>query len=223
MAVVMGIFSVNLTNLDAKAENAKYNNPVIRKDTSMYAGQNVTYELVSFGNYPQAEVVTTSIAKKFYGSLDSKVVTDEDGHRQYEDYLPEGSFLLDFYKNEGDLVIDDATYKALSGNGVTWDAQGECTYNGEKYRRIGTEDLRGFAGSGDLVSRYGFQRYQWDDKYHYFKYQPIQWRILSNSDGSYLLLSDKCLDSESLFSKQRERGEPKYTWKNSNIRSWLNG
>lgn len=51
------------------------------------------------------------------------------------------------------------------------------------------------------------------------KYTPIEWRILDDMDGQYLLLSEYVLDAHNWDSTLSEGGP---TWESSDIRKWLN-
>ncbi|MBB5197698.1 DUF6273 domain-containing protein [Anaerocolumna cellulosilytica] len=66
--------------------------------------------------------------------------------------------------------------------------------------------------------------YQWDwdiEKnevpYHYFKYEPISWRVLSDSKGDLMLLSDRIL-----FCENYNNSNELVTWEKANIREELN-
>lgn len=164
-------------------------NPRIVQDDTMRAGQKVTWDCVWFGSYPQAEVVTSAMA---------------------ENYTPVG----EEYLQDGDLVVDDAAYAALQNtDDDSWDANGDTTYNGNKYRRMKKGDAtQGTSGSPTC--------YNWPDTdtYHYFLYQPIKWRVLSTDGSKALLLSDVALDGKRYHEQQIS-----IKWENSTIRSWLNG
>lgn len=54
--------------------------------------------------------------------------------------------------------------------------------------------------------------------YHYFKYEPIKWRVLEVGNGRALLLADQVLDTQ-----KYNKSFKIITWENSSIRSWLNG
>ena len=53
--------------------------------------------------------------------------------------------------------------------------------------------------------------------YYYYKYEPIQWRVLNVSDGKALLLADKCLDYSPYHSTWEE-----VTWETCSLRKYLN-
>lgn len=167
--------------------------PKIVKNDKMASGQEVTWDSVYFGSYPQAEVVDTEKSKN-YTEIDS------------------------IYRKDGDLIVDDDLYTALlTAPSDDWDANGEITLHGSRYRRIRQEDA-----VNDNAD------YKWPDSitYHYFKYEPIRWRVLSTDGNMAMLLSDVALDG------QRYQTELKgiagtvvlnTTWEKSSMRSWLNG
>lgn len=143
-------------------------NPRIVKDSSMDAGQRVTWDCVWFGSYPQSEV------------------TEKDG---------------DIYN----------TLKNATG----WDSNNDITIGNTKYRRLKGEDAT-YHGSSS-----GSYNYNWNndyDTYHYFKYEPIKWRVLSVDGNDAFLLADVALDDQKYNLNYKS-----VTWETSSIRSWLNG
>ena len=180
MALLLPTEAFGVSGADGSATLA---NPQIQKDSSMAAGQKVTWNCVEFGSYPQAEVITQEMSEKYPESI----------------------------LNEDDYIISDGDYSALEG--ASWNADNEATVGGAKYRRVRKEDAT-YVSSTD---RYQFD---WDgDKvWHYFKYEPIKWRILEVSGNKALLLSDKVLDDR----RYHENPVP-ITWERSTMRSWLNG
>ena len=155
---------VTLPKVNA-AENIS--NPRIVKDSSMEAGQKVTWDCVYFGSYPQSEV------------------TSKDG----------------------------SIYNALK-NATGWDENNDITIGGTKYRRLKGEDAT-YVGSDSSFY------YNWNGSYktyHYFKYQPIKWRVLNRNGNDALLLADVALDDQQYNTNCED-----VTWESSSMRSWLNG
>lgn len=180
MALLLPTEAFDASGADGSATLA---NPQIQKDSSMAAGQKVTWNCVEFGSYPQAEVITQEMSEKY----------------------PAGML------SEEDYIISDSDYSALEG--ASWNADNDATVGGVKYRRVRKEDAT-YVSSTD--------RYQFDWEggkvWHYFKYEPIKWRILEVSGNTALLLSDKVLDDR----RYHENPVP-ITWERSTMRSWLNG
>lgn len=149
-------------------------NPRIVKDSSMKAGQKVTWDCLWFGSYPQSEV------------------TKEES------------------------IYD--TLKSASG----WDSNNDITVNGTKYRRLKGEDSAHIPSQEeDLDNTPDPSYYDWKDDYqtyHYFKYEPIKWRVLNKGENDVLLLADVALDNQKYNTNGNE-----ITWETSSVRSWLNG
>ena len=141
---------------------ATLQNPRIVKDSSMDAGQKVTWDCVWFGSYPQSEV------------------TEKDG---------------DIYN----------TLKNATG----WDSNNDIKIGNTKYRRLKGEDATNSNNSWWLYDY---------TTYHYFKYEPIKWRVLSVDGTDALLLADVALDDQRYNLNYKS-----VTWATSSIRSWLNG
>lgn len=123
---------------------------------------------------------------------------------------------------EGDIIVSDAVYNALQ-SAEGWDDKNEITLGGERYRRMKKED------AGEIHTYSSKETYQWSDSssYHYFKYEPIKWRVLHTDGAKAFLLSDLVLDYQKYdehYSHLSENGEyERAVWENSTIRSWLNG
>ena len=114
-------------------------------------------------------------------------------------------------RRDGDVIVSDSVYAALrSASG--WDAKNDITLNGVKYRRMKKGDAT-YTSSGSGC-------YQWADSasWHYFRYEPIKWRVLSTDGNQALLLSDIALDDQRYHTASES-----VTWETSTLRSWLNG
>lgn len=86
--------------------------------------------------------------------------------------------------------------------------RGDAVVDGVKYRRRQSKDVGHCWG------------YKWSDGYHYFRYEPIKWRVLSTEEGKTFLLADQCLDCKPY---NMENTDEDVTWETSTVRSWLNG
>ena len=120
--------------------------------------------------------------------------------------------LVGSLRRDGDVIISDSVYAALqSASG--WDANNDITLNGARYRRMKKEDA--------TYSSRNSSHYQWGSStdYHYFKYEPIKWRVLRTDGNQVMLLSDIALDDQ----KYHTEYESSVTWEISTMRSWLNG
>ena len=108
---------------------------------------------------------------------------------------------------------DGSIYNALK-NATGWDENNDITIGETKYRRLKGEDAI-HATSGNEC------RYDWNNNYkayHYFKYEPIKWRVLNRNGNDALLLADVALDDQKYNTDDKG-----VTWETSGMRSWLNG
>ena len=166
---------VTLPKVNA-AENIS--NPRIVKDSSMEAGQKVTWDCVYFGSYPQTEVVES------------------------------GS------KEENALKRMNRYYVTKYATG--WDENNDITIGRTKYRRLKGEDATHYSSNEE-------GQYNWNGNYktyHYFKYEPIKWRVLNRNGNDAFLLADVALDDQKYNTNYEDVD---VTWETSSMRSWLNG
>ena len=153
-----------------KSSTSELHAPRIEADSSMEAGQKVTWDCVWFGSYPQSEVTSS-----------------------------------------------DPVYSTLQ-NAEGWDSNNDITISGNRYRRMKEGDATYSYSASSDESPDGY--YNWDDTpiYHYFKYEPIKWRVLKTEGNQAFLLSDTSLDDQKYNIMIGNE-----TWEISTIRSWLNG
>ena len=118
-----------------------------------------------------------------------------------------------YYNPRTDVIEDEKLYQKLeriSG----WDSKNEIVIDGDKYRRIRKQDATNTEYNN---SYYGW--YQWDKvEWHYFKYDPVKWRVLGKNNDEIFVLSEKSLDSQP-YNWTYSGVE----WEQCTIRSWLNG
>lgn len=121
------------------------------------------------------------------------------------------------WNSESDYSLDPEVYSKLEK--AKYDAQGDTVINGIKYCRMGKDD-RTYLSRNNEVNNHYFWNSQYP--YHYFRYEPIRWRVLTAQDTSKgkraLLLSDRILDN-----RKYNETETNITWEKSGLRSWLNG
>ncbi len=131
--------------------------------------------------------------------------------------VPSGEYtaLDESLLQDGDVIVSDSIYSMLE-SATEWNANNEIILNDVKYRRIKREDATEVYTHDYHICPY----YQWPDdvSYHYFKYEPIKWRVLYVKENEALLLSDRTLDHQ-----RYNEADVGVTWKTSTIRSWLNG
>lgn len=96
--------------------------------------------------------------------------------------------------------------------------------DGVKYKRLKSSTAN-YVPAKSLRTKEG-EFYPWgnDKSYHYFKFEPIKWRVLEVStddetgEEELLLFVDKAIDSGSFLGMDNH----KMNWYISNMRSWLN-
>lgn len=114
-------------------------------------------------------------------------------------------------RREGDVIDSDSVYFALQ-NASGWDVNNDITLNGVKYRRMKKGDANW------VVFDSGYYNWSSSTDYHYFRYEPVKWRVLHTDGNRALLLSDVTLDDQRYHTKYED-----VTWETSTVRSWLNG
>ena len=108
---------------------------------------------------------------------------------------------------------DGSIYNALK-NATGWDENNDITIGGTKYRRLKGEDATYYSSNEE-------GQYNWNGSYktyHYFKYEPIKWRVLNRNGNDAFLLADVALDDQKYNTNYED-----VTWETSSMRSWLNG
>lgn len=122
-------------------------------------------------------------------------------------------------KKQGDVIYMGSYPKTeMKGKKLTskiknasYNKSGYAVVNGIKYKRIKKSDAR-YIGKGSKF-------YQWKDSgYHYFKCEPIKWKIIGEENGMYILLADQIIDNQQYHNKLKS-----VNWANSYMRKWLNG
>lgn len=113
-------------------------------------------------------------------------------------------------RNGDDYIVDATLYRKLQN--ATW-VNNETTIGTDRFRRMKSGDA--------LVAYYGYLSgyFMWKDKdsYHYFKYQPIKWRVLKANSKEAFLLADIALDNQKYHEEQEA-----ITWETCSLRSFLN-
>ncbi len=159
-----------------------------------------------FGSYPQTKVTDDSLAN----ALTSQAGT-----------LPTSSNSRNWTSYN--------YYNSLSSSNYAWYI--DLTYAGKRYRGVYFTDFRSdltsrSVGTGTLNQRNnGYQTYN----VYWFKYEPIKWRVLSESGGELFLLCESAMDAQhyyySAYSGTTTRnGKSVYAnnYGESDIRAWLN-
>ncbi|MCI2069023.1 MAG: MBG domain-containing protein [Bacilli bacterium] len=118
------------------------------------------------------------------------------------------------------LVTDSALITALSAL-TTTDSQGYYEYQGYMYAKLSAAPCNSgykFSDNATVIT---------SGTTYYFKVEPIKWRILKTSGGSYTLMSEQALDNHIWYKDTSNRtisGSTVYpnNYMYSDIRSWLN-
>lgn len=163
--------------------------------------ETVTWDYVYFGQYPQAEVLPKG--KK---TIESRHA--DGGARQLS------------AEECGDSVVDAELYSKLSKS-KKWSSNNTLVIDGVTYKRVSERPYyvsNEFLSTVEEAWTYRCPYIITRDKkgYIYFKCEPIKWRVLCVDNNEVLLLSDKVLDFKCF-------DESYSFWKDSTLRSWLNG
>lgn len=153
----------------------------------------VTWDCVTFGSYPRAEVVNN--ASGYVG-------------------VP-GEFL-----DEKDIIEDAELFEKLESVSFNQLGVSVVEHNGStySYKRVLKEDAES-TGAYD-------GKYRWGNAsdYHYFRCEPIRWRVLNVSGGKALLLADEIVDTKAFDQPSKwVVSDTNAYWSSSLLRSWLNG
>ena len=119
------------------------------------------------------------------------------------------------YTREGDYIYFGEYPQTIKADDVTvGDVADEDGYylgsDGERYAKVVADPYNSgytFSNGSDVTS----------GNTYYFKVEPIRWRILSESDGSALILADGIIANKAYDAGNNNN------YKNSDIRAWLNG
>jgi len=103
-------------------------------------------------------------------------------------------------------VTDAGLITAL--NAQTLQVDNTVTYAGSKYQRV---YFAAAVNQEQAVNGYNINTVYW------FKFEPIQWRVLSNTNGELFVMSEKILDSRVYHPDQID-----VTWETCTLRNWLN-
>ena len=93
----------------------------------------------------------------------------------------------DYALQPGDVIRDDTLFARLES--ADWQDH-TLEIEGHAYLRIGLDRAPATGGVRE-------QHYKWDYSrpWHYFKIQPIRWRVLDIQENKALLLADRIPDS----------------------------
>ena len=161
-----------------------------------------TGDVIRFGNYPQSQVTDSKLIDKLAGVQKYwKSLNYYSGDGSWDN----GAMAASDYATYADFSYENAAYRAVLFT---------------KYR----PKQSGGVASPTSGNGSGFTT----DIIYYFKFEPIEWIVLSAANG--LLMSKKVLDSQPYQNLVRKSGEKYNTgskdandYTNSSLRSFLNG
>lgn len=104
-------------------------------------------------------------------------------------------------------------------NAQTLGDDNTVTYDGIRYKRVCfTEYIHCYGGTTtDPVFSFQDDNGYYINTAYWFKYEPIQWRVLSNNNDELFVMAEKILAS-----KPYHQVAVNVTWETCNMRSWLN-
>ncbi|MCR4615911.1 MAG: leucine-rich repeat domain-containing protein [Clostridiales bacterium] len=197
----------------------------VGSNDSTFTGTEATGTVINFGSYPQSKVTDSAVL----AALDAA----QKNWVSYDYFLfPEPDYNDPNYEETTQLQISDYMRYA------------DITLNGEKYRAVTFSYYR-----TGLIGGYAWSNaedsYQDDNGYYvnnvyYFKYEPLQWKVLDASEG--LIMCTNMIDTQA-FKCIADFGASEYEyfgydsledwnlrnsthyasdWSNSDLRAWLN-
>lgn len=112
---------------------------------------------------------------------------------------------------DGDLIEDSVLYSKLQA--ANYDKNDETIIDGFIYKRMFMSDANdyflNFEGTYDWSGT--------ENIYHYFKYEPIKWRVIEIGTDNVFLLADKALECQRYNENYVDT-----TWKTCSLRKYLN-
>ena len=135
-------------------------------------------------------------------------------------YEENGKTYINFGRYPQTVVTDTNLIKELDKITIT-NEFGYIEYNGNEYKKQVADRWNSdsiFQNGNEVV----------DGATYYFKVEPIKWRVLETTNGSYKLLSEYLLDTQQFYTSTSNRtlnGQTIYAnnYEYSTIRAWLNG
>ncbi len=185
--------------------------PAVFSETKAETANYAVGDIIKFGSYPQSEVTDSSVLEGL-----NALGADELEWKSYGYYSGNGDY--------GSMTSSDYMKYA------------DVNYNGDKYRAVKFDTYRPYfvfdeSTADDSTATLQDYNGYYVNTVYWFKYEPVEWRILSPSSG--LLLSEFILDSQpnSNTMYKDENGDyfmdPECTvyannYPESSIRKWLN-
>ena len=134
-------------------------------------------------------------------------------------YIENDNLYINLGRYPQTVVTDESIISALSSISFT-NSKGYIEYNGNEYKKIFANpyDSYNFNNGNEII----------EGNTYYYLVEPIKWRIITEDDDTYTLLSEIALDNICFYGIDSERiinGNTVYpnNYEYSNIRAWLNG
>lgn len=104
-------------------------------------------------------------------------------------------------------------------NACTLSADNIAVYGGARYKKVLFEHYTSIEGGFTDNSGYTFQDNNgyFRNTVYWFKFEPVEWRVLSSKNGNLFVMAEKVLDSRAYHGDV-----PAVTWETSDTRAWLN-
>lgn len=115
----------------------------------------------------------------------------------------------DYAVQDGDVLEDPALYKKLAE--AEWNDNG-TEIDGIRYLRMNRDDA--VSSAPDKAGHY---RWEESTEWHYFRFDPIRWRVISLENETACLMADRLLDCQPYSAT-----DGPVSWETSTVRSWLN-
>jgi len=114
-------------------------------------------------------------------------------------------------------VTDTSLIASLNAQPLQGDST--TTYCGSTYKRVYFTQYTPYDTSyvPSASSSYQDDNGYYINTVYWFKFEPIQWRVLSNTNGELFVMAEKILDS-----KAYNQMNTNVTWETCSMRSWLN-
>jgi hypothetical protein len=191
---------------------------------SIYKGTNI---------YKSVDIMPGSVAMTDDYGLNSYLFTDsacttlyqiggamkKDLTLYYQPYYLSGGYL--YYGLYPQTVVTDSALATALSALTTTNPQGYYEYQGYMYAKLSATPYQsGYKFNDNTTAVTSGTAY-------YFKVEPIKWRILKTSSGSYTLMSEQALDNQKFYKDTNYRtinGSVVYAnnYMYSDIRTWLN-
>lgn len=190
LAILMSVSIVTTVPFSVNGEESSNNSTetVSTTETVKEETKNLNVgDIIEFGSYPQKQVTDTELISKL-NAIDAPLIS----------------------------------YGYVNSTGKINMGYADVTYKSVKYRKVFSDKpMPGRYGVNvkfikDYISYAGEGTYKINEVY-WFKYEPIQWKVLKNDSNGVTVLAERNLDT-SMY----DRINTSQSWNESYLRKWLN-